>query len=121
MRRVLLFVLLSCFLCAEDLPITGISHVGFKVSNLEKARSFYTGVLGYEEAFALKDAAGKTTLAFFKVNDDQYIEISPSLKPDDADRFTHLAFVTTDLDKLRRMLAERGFQPGEKKTGRDGN
>src|SRR6478672_6726580 len=52
----------------SDLPILGIAQVTNKVSDLDKARAYYGGVLGFEEAFDLKDAEGKVTSAYFKVN-----------------------------------------------------
>ena len=65
----------------DELPVLGIANVTFKVADLAKARAFYTGILGYAEAFTLKDSGGKVTSVYFKVNDDQFIEIVPSLKP----------------------------------------
>jgi catechol 2,3-dioxygenase-like lactoylglutathione lyase family enzyme len=48
--------------------------VGFRVADLEKTRAFYTNVLGFQQAFDQKDAAGKTTLAVFKINEEQSLE-----------------------------------------------
>ena len=50
------------------------------MDNLEEARKFYSGVLGMAEAFATKDPAVAGDLACFKVNDRQYVELSPTLK-----------------------------------------
>ena len=71
MHRILLLALSLAYPLAAELPITGIAHVGFAVTGLEKARSYYTGVLGFEQAFEIKDAAGRVEMAFFKVNDTQ--------------------------------------------------
>ena len=117
--RLLLCLFALGLAAAEELPITGIAHVGFRVSDLEKARSFYTGILGYQEAFALKDDSGKISMAFFKVNDGQYIELSPGAAPDD--RLTHYAIETPNIEKLRAMLEDRGLAPGKIQKGRDGN
>ncbi len=116
-----LFLLLPALAFCGDLPLTGLAHVGFRVSDLEKARSFYTGILGYEQPFAIIDDKGEITMAFFKVNDEQYIEISPGLRADQDDRLTHIAMATSDIQKLHRMLAERGLAPTAIKRGRDGN
>ncbi len=51
-----LFVLASLAV-AQDLPITGLSHVAFRVKDLAQARSFYTDVLGLPEAFVLGNTA----------------------------------------------------------------
>jgi len=120
--RLLYLSLVTAGLCAaQPLPILGIAHVGFKISNLEKARAFYTGILGYQEAFSLKNAQGETFMAFFKVNDDQYIELSPGLKPEEDDRMTHYAMFTSDIERLHQMLESRGLKPTAIQSGRDGN
>ena len=54
-----------------DLPILGLAGITFRSSNLDKARGYYQGVLGFQEAFSLKDASGATASIFFKVNDDR--------------------------------------------------
>jgi catechol 2,3-dioxygenase-like lactoylglutathione lyase family enzyme len=102
------------------LPITGVAHAGFKVSDLEKARSYYTGVLGFHEAFDIKDSSGKVTAAYFKINDEQYIEIIPGLAAGEVSRFTHVAFSTTHIHKLRRELLARGLTPTTIAKGPDG-
>lgn len=121
--RILTLALLvaSAAFGADDLPIIGLAHVGFRTSDLEKARAFYSGVLGYDEAFALKNDTGDVSLAYFKINDDQYIEIFPGLPPEEDVRLTHVAFQTSDIDKLRRMLSDRGIDAPKPQRGRDGN
>jgi catechol 2,3-dioxygenase-like lactoylglutathione lyase family enzyme len=96
--RILIALILLTSASAQDLPLTGISHVAFRVSDLDKARAFYTGVLGFPEAFTLN------TIHFMKVNDDQFISI-----------------VTTDVEKLHQMLIDRGLHPTDlKPPGGDG-
>ncbi|HMF77710.1 MAG TPA: VOC family protein [Bryobacteraceae bacterium] len=85
---------------AEDLPLNGISHVTFRVSDLEKARGFYTGVLGFPQCFDLKKKDGSLFLIVLKVNDDQYIEILPNLKPGENERMTHISLVTASAESL---------------------
>ena len=116
-----LLLVASSLLAAEELPITGLAHTAFKVADLAQARGYYTGMLGYQEAFQFKDAGGAVTMAFFKVNDDQFIEIIPGLKPGEDERLSHIAMSTSDIAKLHRMLLERGLQPGAVQQGRDGN
>lgn len=111
----------AALFAADPLPITGLAHVGFRVSDLDKARGCYTGILGFQEAFDMKDDGGRITMAFFKINDRQYVEISPGLKPDQIDRMTHVAFVTSDIHKLHSAMEERGLAPSPIKRGHDGN
>ena len=123
MTRILvsLLALVACANAADPLPISGLAHVGFRVSDLEKARAFYTGVLGYHEAYDLKDSGGRVAMAFFKINDTQCIEISPGLQADQVIRFTHVAFSTPNIEELRKMMEARGLMPGNIQTGSDGN
>ena len=105
----------------SDLPILGLAEVTLKVSDLDKSRAYYGGVLGFSEAFDLKDASGKITSAYFKVNDDQYIELMPGLKPDDLVRQARLVIQASDIEKLRAIYQQRGLNPGPIAKGPDGN
>ena len=104
------FALFALSCSAQELPLTGISHVNFRVSDLEKARAFYTGVLGLQQAF-FTGRNGTVGTAYLKVNDEQYVEISPGLKEGVDQRLTHVSFVTTDIEKLHAMLTARGLEP----------
>ena len=103
-------------------PITGIAHIALRTDNIDGARQFYGHDLGFAEPFHLNRADGSLELTFFKVNDRQYIEVSPSLKDDSEDRLMHIAFETTDVKKLRDYLASRGVVvPPEAAKYPDGN
>ncbi len=105
----------------DELPVMGIANVTFKVTDLNKARAFYTGVLGLAEAFDIKDKSGKVTSAYFKFNDDQYVEIVPTLKPGELNREERIVFESTDLNKLHSMYESRGLSPSPIHQGPDGN
>jgi lactoylglutathione lyase len=77
--------------------------------DIEKTRAFYRDFLGFEEPYDLKNADGTLSMTFFKVNEDQYIEVFPGLKPDQ-DRLHHIAFTTDDAAALRTYLGARGVQ-----------
>ncbi len=117
----MLLLLVGVRFGAQPLPIDGIAHAGFRVSSLERARAYYTGQLGFQQAFDLKNDSGETSMAFFKVNDEQYIELSPGLPAGEPVRFTHLAFQTPDIETLRRQFTARGLSPSAVARGRDGN
>jgi catechol 2,3-dioxygenase-like lactoylglutathione lyase family enzyme len=122
MRALFSLLLFAGLLSAEDLPIVGISHVNFAVTDLEKARLFYGGLLGYQPAFQFDKADGSgPSLLFYKVNDNQFIEVSPGLKPDQDRRMSHVAFQTSDIEKLHKMLTDRGLNPSPIGQGKDGN
>ncbi len=106
---------------AQDIPVVGIANVTFKVSDLSKAKAYYQGVLGMLQAFELKDAGGKTNSVYFKVNDDQFIEVTPTLKPGELVRQARVVFESSDLEKLHALYAERGLNPSTIGKGPDGN
>jgi len=115
-----ILLILGCWSSfAADLPVRGISHAGFRVADLEKTRAFYSSVLGFQQAFEQKDASGRTTLAVFKINEDEFLEFSPGIPAGTTDRFTHVAFLTARLESLRQSAADLGLHPPDLRTGRD--
>ena len=116
-----LYVVTACFVTAlaqaQAAParpkIVGVAHIGLRVDNLDQARKFYGGILGFEEPFTYSED-GKLLLTYFKVNDHQYIEVFPELKDAKQDRLSHISFETTDAEQLRAYLASKGVQVPEK-------
>jgi catechol 2,3-dioxygenase-like lactoylglutathione lyase family enzyme len=94
---------------AERPRIVGIANIAVKVDSLEEARKFYSGVVGMAEAFPTKDPEVPGGLICFKVNDRQYVEVSPTLKGDE-DRLIRIGFETADARKLRDYLAGKGVK-----------
>lgn len=105
----------------SDLPIAGLAGITFRVSDLDKARRYYQGVLGFAEAFALKDGAGRTASVFFKINDDQYVEVVPGLQPGSMDRQVRVVFQSTNLKRLHEIYSGKGLNPSAITNGPDGN
>ncbi len=101
---------------AQRPPIVGVAHIALETNDMAAARKFYGTGLGFEEPFQIANGV------LFKVNDHQYIKVSPDLKSETQDRLSHIAFETTDLRKLRSYLASRGVTvPAELKPDPDGN
>lgn len=105
---------------AGDLPLSGIGHAAYLVSDLAKADAFYRDVLGFERALELKNPAGQINMVYYKVNDHQFLEIFPILKPGQDERFSHVCLETADIDRLHAMLRQRGLNPPAVVDGRDG-
>jgi len=101
--------------------IFGIAHYATKVADIGKARAYYTGFLGFAEPFHLSNSDGSVNMAFIKINDYQYLELSPGLKADE-DRLSHISFFTEDAEAMRRYLASKGIKvPDSVPKGRSGN
>ncbi len=121
-RILVLLIAAAAIVFGDDLPLMGLAHVGIRVSNLESARAFYSGVLGLENAFTTTKDDGSVLVAYMKVNDYQFIELFPGLKSDDIIPMTHIAMWTEDLEKTRKIMLGRGLAPTEIHQGpRDHN
>ena len=117
-------LLASALACPQETArprILGLSHVALYVSDIAKARKFYEDFLGYAEPFQLNKPDGQLSLAFVKINDDQYVELFPGLAPEN-DRLSHISFFTDDAEAMRSYLAGQGVKVPDKVTkGRIGN
>ena len=89
--------------------ITGIAHVAFFASDLDKARAFYKDALGYQEPYDLKNPDGSLSMSFIKINDRQYVELSKEKAPN-TDRLNHVSIETDDIVGMRNYLAAKGVK-----------
>jgi len=85
--------------------ITGLSHVGFQVNDLERSRMYYRAILGYEEPFRVKKGGSGAETAYFKINDRQFVELQTGLAQDGVDTFVHIAYEVSDAEGMRQYLA----------------
>jgi catechol 2,3-dioxygenase-like lactoylglutathione lyase family enzyme len=97
--------------------IVGVAHIALRTDNLEAARKFYNGVLGFQEPFTYTlppEEGGQFLLTYFKVNDHQYVEVFPELTDPKQDRLSHISFETADAQQLRDYLASKGVEVPDK-------
>lgn len=116
---VLLGLLCPLHLCAQSPDLSGIAHVAFRVNDLDKSREFYH-TLGFDQAFEFTDA-GKTSVAYIKVNDRQFIELIPRTSDSQPGGILHTCFEAADIESVHKAYVERGLQPTEPKKARAGN
>jgi catechol 2,3-dioxygenase-like lactoylglutathione lyase family enzyme len=113
----------SATLIAQPPPpasgITGIAHIAFRVSDLNREIAFL-GKLGYQESFAMTNA-GKTTEAFIKINDRQFIELYPQADPSQPLGWMHVCFEAGDLNVLQHYYASEGLNPSPVRKAAAGN
>jgi unsaturated rhamnogalacturonyl hydrolase len=109
MRLTPLFIALLCTsLCpAQPVNQVGIAHVAFRVSDIEAARSFYNK-LGFEQFFEFQKE-GRTTQAFLKVNDHQFIELYPRASAEEPLGLMHICYESDNLESLHAEYARRGL------------
>jgi lactoylglutathione lyase len=91
--------------------ITGVAHITFMAHDLSQSRAFYTGMLGFQEPYSLKNP----DITFFKINDHQYVQLFPEKEPN-TDRLVNIALETENAEQLRKYLASRGVAVPDRVT-----
>lgn len=89
--------------------ITGMAHMAYYVSDMKKARDYYEGWLGFQEALVLKNPDGSEHVVFLKINDHQFIELYAEAPKNHG--FMHDAgFETNDAKGMRDHLEAIGVK-----------
>jgi catechol 2,3-dioxygenase-like lactoylglutathione lyase family enzyme len=104
--------------------ITGISHVGYFVSDLPKALSFWHDLLGFDEYTTLnRPGTDQIRIAFIKINDHQHIELFTDTPPSPPSMMSHYCFSVSDIEQMRAYLRAKGFnvKPGNGGKTRTGD
>ena len=89
-----------------------VNHVGMAVDNFDEAFTFYTQKMGFKEAFTVKDAAGKPTLAYVQANKNTFVELQQA----NANRkagLNHFGLHVQNLKAVVATLKERGVMVDE--------
>jgi lactoylglutathione lyase len=89
-------------------PITGVAAFAAKVVSMDEAKTFYSGVLGLEQAFTIKNPVGAPDLTAFKINERQYVYVAPYLEDPGESRLLYVGFETSDARALRTYLEAKG-------------
>src|SRR5579859_3335081 len=105
---------------AETSHITGIAHIAYRASDLDKEVAFFVK-LGYQQSFGFTNAAGKTTEVFIKVNDRQFIEVYPQNNPSETLGWMHVCYESDDINALAAFLNAHGLKPTEVRKAGAGN
>jgi catechol 2,3-dioxygenase-like lactoylglutathione lyase family enzyme len=118
-RRMALGLLCVAVCCAQPVALRGITHVAFRIADLQASAAFYRS-LGFEEAFRFDDA-GITAVDFLKINDHQFIELYPRTSDSQALGMMHICFETGDIEALRNEYLKRNLEPTAVNKARAGN
>jgi len=97
--------------------ILGVARIDLRTDNLAAARKFYGAILGFDTL----DQSPDTSVAIFKINDHQYVDITPNLTDPKQDRLIRIAFETADAEQLRAYLAGQGIKVPDHTSQADGN
>jgi lactoylglutathione lyase len=104
--------------------ITGVSHVAYYVSDLQKSLAFWHDFLGFDESYSLtKKDSNDIRIAFIKINDRQHVELfnEPSTHP--PNMMNHVCFTVDDIEAMRAYLRSKGVEvkPGDGSKTRAGD
>ena len=104
--------------------ITGISHVGYFVSDLPASLVFWHDLLGYDESYDLKKpGTDEVRIAFLKINDHQHIELFNEPPTTPHNMMSHICFTVDNVEQMRAYLRSQGFdvKPGNGGKTRTGD
>ena len=120
-KAIVIILILSCLSMGKKakkaLPILGIAHVAFQVSNLEQSSAYYTALYGFEFAFA---AYENQEAWYLKINDDQFLKLISKPEGTHDNRLAEVAFQVSDIETTIEMLRERGLDMTPIKKRSDG-
>jgi catechol 2,3-dioxygenase-like lactoylglutathione lyase family enzyme len=95
--------------------ITGLGHVAFRVTDLDRALDFYVRILGLREAFRL-DMAGQPSpwIVYLQVAPGDFVELFPGAKnvgpqPGADAGYNHFCLLVDDIHATVKELGARGL------------
>ena len=97
--------------------ILGIAYVRVRVTDVEKSKAFYGGVLGLQSG---KVRNGNAVQASFVVNESQWVELAKTSPGGNASYLEEIGLATDDLNKMRAYLTAKGVAANEIFTWPDG-
>lgn len=108
--------------------ITGLGHVAFRITDLDRALDFYCAKLGFREAFRL-DREGEPSpwIVYLQVAPSQFLELFPGGEGEVPPRsraagYNHFCLVVDDLEATLQELKSKGVAiDGEPRQGMDRN
>jgi len=94
--------------------ITGITHIAFRVRDIDRSVRFYAEVLGLPRLFDLNDSGGKPWITYISVANGQFIELFRAKEGFDpkegADRlYHHLCLLTDDIYAAAEKIRQSGW------------
>lgn len=101
--------------------ITGIAHICFTVSDLEKSIAFYQDQLGFKHAFDFVRDTGERHGCYLHMGGRNFIELFQGELGERAEgqSYRHICLEVDDIDLTVRALLARGVECSEPKLGKD--
>jgi lactoylglutathione lyase len=98
--------------------LTGLGHIAFRVTDLEKARNFYCNKLGLREVFRLESKNDPShEIIYIQVAPGHFIELLPSTSTQEKEissertvGFNHFCLLVDDLQATLRTFEAHGLE-----------
>ncbi len=96
--------------------ILGLNHVGIAVPDLDAAIEYYTGTMGFPEAFRVVNDSGQIVLVYVQISRNTFIELQGT-NENRPPGLTHLGIEVANMDAATQMYGERGADVSEPRSG----
>jgi len=93
---------------AQNARVRGLNHVGMVVPDFDKAFAYYTGKLGFREAYTIRRADGSVQLSYLQLNRNTFVELIPA-GANQQPGITHFGIEVEDLDAEVAALRAAGL------------
>ncbi|MYF70855.1 MAG: hypothetical protein F4053_10905 [Proteobacteria bacterium] len=100
---------------SQNSGIVGVNHVGIAFDDLDAAVEYYTGTLGYPEAFRIENDAGELALVYVQVSQGTFVELQPT-NENRGPGINHFGVVVDDMDAAIGMWRDRGVDVQDART-----
>ena len=95
-----------------------VNHVAIAVDNFDEAFAFYTQKMGFKEAFTVRGADGKPTLAYVQANRNTFVELQQANATRRAG-LNHYGLHVENLKAVVATLKQRGVTVDEPRVRPD--
>ena len=85
-----------------------LNHVGIAVKDYQQSMDYYTKVMGFRVAFALKGPDGKPGTTYLQINRDTFLELAQASGKVVPGTITHIGIQTENADATVARLRELG-------------
>ena len=103
--------------------ITGIAHVCFTASDLDRSERFYGEVLGMTPAFDFRDENGRRTGLYLHAGARNFIELfeGQSGQPEGPTSYRHLCLEVAEIEPVVEHVRSKGIEVTDIILGGDGS
>jgi len=102
----------------QNRNIVGVNHVGMTVPDIDAAVDYYSGTLGFKEAFRASDDAGATRLVYMQVSQNTFVELN---RADGRPAgINHVGIHVDDVEAVAKMFQQAGADVTEVRNSSTG-